>query len=95
MNYGKIIDGIFTPAPRRIEIGERQIFNPSEAQYIALGYLPVIYANAPEPPEGYYCVDTWEEENNEIKQIWHFEKLPPHNPEASELLNIILGGINE
>lgn len=95
MQFGTLINNILVPAPRRIEVGEVQIYNPPDEQYIALGYLPVIYVEAPEPPEGYYCVDSWEEQQGQIVQVWHFEELPPDDPGASEILEIILGGAVE
>lgn len=39
--YGKIVDGNFQSATSRIKSGDRQIINPTEADLIAAGYLPV------------------------------------------------------
>ena len=39
--FGKIKNGIFKEAGLRIKSGDRQIINPTEADLIAAGYLPV------------------------------------------------------
>ena len=53
--YGKLINNTLTLAPRRLTIDECVVFNPTDAQYEAAGYLPVIYTPAPEAPERLLC----------------------------------------
>lgn len=90
--YGKIINDNLSIAPRRLTIDGCAVFNPTNAQYEAAGYLPVRYTDAPVAPDGYYPVSEWEEQSGEIVQIWHIEELPPEEPSAEEILDIILGG---
>lgn len=92
MKYGTLINGDLILAPRRLTIDGCVVFNPTDAQYEAAGYLPVIYTDAPEAPEGYYAEPHWEEQSGEIVQVWHMEELPPEEPSAEEILDIILGG---
>ena len=58
------------------------------------GYLPVIETEPPEAPEGYYYVSGWEQQGDQIVQIWTLEELPPEPDELTpdEALDIILGG---
>lgn len=47
MNYGRIIDGRFEPAPKCL----KNDFNLTADKYLAAGYLPV-EEETPNPPEG-------------------------------------------
>lgn len=70
----KIIDGVFTPAPRKIkrEIGgvEYTTYNPTDEMLAAAGWLTVVYTDPPEPPEGWHYEPTYTEWPNEIHQDW-------------------------
>lgn len=90
--YAKIIDNVFTPAPRRIVRGGEQVFNPTNEMLEGLGYKPVTFSEMPEAPEGYYAEAYWSETNGAIEQLWRFVELPPEEPSAEEILNIMLGG---
>ena len=68
--YARIINNVFSPAPRRIVIGSEQVFNPTEAQLAALGYKPVIFTEPSEVPEGFYAESRWEETEDSIVQTW-------------------------
>ena len=74
--YGKLINNNLTLAPRRMTIDGCVVFNPTDAQYEAAGYLPVIYTPAPEAPEGYYADAHWEEHDSKIVEIWEFVPYP-------------------
>lgn len=78
--YGKLINNTLSIAPRRLTINGCAVFNPTDAQYEAAGYLPVIYTPAPEAPEGHYAEPHWEEQDGEIVEVWEF--VP--NPEPTE-----------
>ena len=80
--YGKLINNTLTLAPRRLTIDECVVFNPTDAQYEAAGYLPVIYTPAPEAPEGYYAEPHWEEQDGDIVEIWEFVPNPEPDPES-------------
>lgn len=70
----KIIDGVFTPAPRKIrrEIDgiEYITYNPTDEMLAAAGWLTVHFTDPPEPPEGWHCEPTYTEESSEIVQGW-------------------------
>ena len=96
----KIIDGVFTLAPRKInrEIDEEPYitYNPTDEMLAEQGWLPVIETDPPDdPPEGYHYEATyteWQTETgNEILQEW---ELIQNSDEISdsEALEIIMGG---
>ena len=76
MKYAKLINDNLSIAPRRLTIDGCVVFNPTDAQYEAAGYLPVLYTDAPVAPDGYYPVSGWDEQGGEIVQVWHFEPSP-------------------
>ena len=95
----KIIDGVFTPAPRKIE---RQIdgadyitYNPTDEMLAEQGWLPVIFTDPPEAPEGYHYEPYYTEQITEtgtvIYQEWELVK-DPDDISDSEALEIIMGG---
>lgn len=90
--YGKLINNTLSIAPRRLTIDGCVVFNPTDAQYEAAGYLPAIYTPAPEAPEGYYAEPHWKEQDGEIVEVWEFVPIPDE-PTADELLDIITGVI--
>lgn len=92
ITYGKLINNNLSIAPHRLTIDGCVVFNPTDEQYEAAGYLPVRYTDPPEVPEGYVPMSEWEEQSGEIVQVWHIEELPPEEPSAEEILDIILGG---
>ena len=100
----KIIDGVFTPAPRKItveqefegELGFYTVYNPPAELLEEDGWLPVVYTDPPEDaPEGYHYEPTyteWQTETGrEIMQEWMLVEDPAYISD-SEALDIILGG---
>lgn len=88
MKYGKIVCGaLVVPQiyPGYIELEGKKIYNPTEEQYLAAGYLP-IEEHEPEEREGkvaiaYYEVD---EANTKIIQYWYYVDEPEGDePEAT------------
>ena len=75
--YGKLIDGILHPAPRKLRLEDCTSYNPTPAQLEAAGYKPVVYTDPPEEPEGYYAEAYWTETAGEITQAWRLVELPP------------------
>lgn len=94
----KIIDGVFTPAPRKIERqidGENYItYNPTDEMLADAGWLNVHFTDPPEAPEGYHYEATYTEEGGEIVQGWVLVQ-DPDDISDSEALEIILGGGGE
>ena len=92
--YGKLINGNLTIAPKMLTIGDNHVWNATAEQYAAQGWLPVVFTDAPEPPEGYTYESGWAEEDNQIVQTWTMVELPDDIDDA-EALQIILGGDEE
>lgn len=92
----KIIDGVFTPAPRKIEReidGEDYItYNPTDEMLAEQGWLLVVETDPPgDAPEGYHYEPTYTEEGGEIVQGWELVQ-DPDDISDSEALEIIMGG---
>lgn len=91
MNYAKLINNELQMAPKKIQSENTVVYNPPVEMLEAHGYKPVIYTEAPEPPEGYYVVSGWEELEDGIYQVWYFEE-KSDEVDAEEALEILLGG---
>jgi len=90
----KIIDGVFTPAPRKIQReidGEQYItYNPTDEMLAEQGWLTVVETPVPgDAPEGYHYEPIYTEESGEIVQSW---ELVEAELSADEALSIITGG---
>lgn len=93
MRYAKLINNFPVYAPNPILIDGVYIGNPPGSVYEDQGYKPVVYSDPPsDPPAGYYWAETWTEEDGQIVRVWEQVELPPEEPSAEELLEIILGG---
>lgn len=95
MRYAKLINDYPSYAPRKLHIGDKVVFNPTDQMLADAGYLPVIETDPPEAPEGHHYVSGWEQQGDQIVQIWTLEELPPEPDELTpdEALDIILGGV--
>ena len=91
----KIIDGVFTPAPRKIqrEIDgvEYTTYNPTDEMLIEAGWLPVAETPMPDDaPDGYHyepVYTEWQTETgSEILQEWELVKTEYSDAEAYEIL---------
>lgn len=91
MDYGKMVDGKIKYAPACIDIGKSHVYNPTAEQLVSEGYKRLDYTLQPDAPEGYQAVWEWQEENDSIVQVWHFEELPEVEPSAEEIINILTG----
>ena len=88
MRYAKLINNYPSYAPRRMIIGTNWVYNPTDAQLLAEGYLTVVETAPPAVEDGYYAIPHWEEVGGEIVQSWTVEVA---EPSADELLDIIMG----
>ena len=69
--YAKLIDGVLRYAPKKVEVGDTLIFNPTGETLEALGYYMVEYADMPDDaPEGYHYEGGWQQGQYSIIQIW-------------------------
>lgn len=66
--YGKLINGKFVSATSRIIFGDKQIINPTEADLLAAGYLPVEFATT--APTSDNAQPVYTEQNGKIVQTW-------------------------
>jgi hypothetical protein len=76
-NFAKLNDGIIEWSPNPMLIDNMIVGNPSDEQYLAAGYKPVITSTPPTPPEGYFMQPSWEEREDGIYQVWTEAELPP------------------
>lgn len=88
--YAKLIEGNLQIAPKKLIINDTQVWNASASDYLAQGWLEVIFTEMPEAPEGYYYESGWEEKDNAIVQTWELVEIT--DIDAEEALNIIMGG---
>lgn len=89
--YGKLIDGNLQIAPRKLPGEGVVVYNPPAEMYLAAGFKPVEFTDAPEAPEGYYYDSGWEEQEEAIVQTWTLVELPDDIDDA-EAFDIIFGG---
>ena len=89
MRYARLENGILTYAPKSLIINDAKVWNASEAEYIAQGWYPVIYTDAPVTEEGYHAESSWAQEGDEIVQTW---EVVENEITAEELLDILTGG---
>lgn len=67
--YGKINQfSELVEAPLRIKSGDRQIINPTEADLLAAGYLPVEFATT--APTSDNAQPVYTEQNGKIVETW-------------------------
>lgn len=91
MKYGKIICGALSVPqnyPGYIELDGKKIYNPTEEQYIAAGYLPIEESEPPaEVPDGKLAeaVYSINEAGTAIVQEWVLIDIPQEvSPEIVE-----------
>ena len=94
MTYAKLIDGKLILAPNPILVGSNYIGNPPGSVYEAEGYKPVVYTDPPTVEPGYIAVPGWDEEEDEIVQVWSIEE-EPDEVDADRALDILFGGEGE
>ena len=84
--YGKIVCGALRVPqiyPGYIVVEGKKIYNPSVAQLLAAGYLP-IYETTPEEREDKIAVAKYEvsADGTRIVQVWEYEDIPEPNDET-------------
>ena len=84
--YGKIVCGALRVPqiyPGYIVVDGKKIYNPSVAQLLAAGYLP-IYETTPEEREGKIAVAKYEvsADGTRIVQVWEYENIPEPSDET-------------
>ena len=95
MRYAKLINDYPSYAPRRLRIGSVIVYNPTDAQLLAEGYLPVIETPMPETDEQHFATTHWAIQNNQILQSWTVEEIPITDEEALTRYANALTGAND
>lgn len=75
-DYGKLVNNELQFAPVYLEIGNNNVWNASSAEYLAQGWLPIIYTAKPTAPYNYDYVPEYTEENDTIVQSWVLVESP-------------------
>ena len=89
--YAKLTGDNIVFAPKKLNGDGVVVYNPPAEMYLAAGYKPVTFTDAPEAPSGYYYESGWEEQDDAIVQVWTLTPLPDDIDEA-EAYDIIFGG---
>ena len=95
MRYAKLINDYPSYAPRRMRIGSVVVYNPTDAQLPAEGFLPVIETPMPDVDAQHYAAPHWAEQNNRIVQSWTVEEIPITEEEALTRYANSLTGVND
>ena len=92
--YGKLEQGNLIIAPRRLIVGDTQVYNAPASDYLAHGWYPVVFTDPPsDPPTDYEWESGWVLDANVITQEWVLVPLDPDRDlDDAEILNILLGG---
>lgn len=87
--YGKIELGVFSYAPSVLIVDDKQIISPSEEDYLASGYLPIVLGIDLEHKEGFEIVTSYRivetEEEKYIERVQEYKALPPLPPQPPTL----------
>lgn len=95
MRYAKLLNDYPSYAPRRLRIGSVIVYNPTDAQLLSEGYLPVIETLMPDVDAQHYAAPHWSEQNNQIVQSWTVEEIPITDEEALTRYANTLTGQND
>lgn len=91
--YGKIELDVFSYAPSVLIVDDKQIISPSESDYLANGYLPIVLGIDLEHKEGFEIVTSYriveaDEESDiqrHIERVQEYKALPPLPPQPPTL----------
>lgn len=87
--YGKIELDVFSFAPSVLVVDDKQIISPSESDYLASGYLPIVLGVDLEYKEGFEIVTSYRivetEEEKYIERVQEYKALPPLPPQPPTL----------
>ena len=90
--YVKLADGRLIYAPKKLIIDGATVYNPTAAMLTAQGWKPLRVEDAPAVEDGYHLEPVYSETDNEVIQDWQVVEDPPVEPDAEEILDILLGG---
>lgn len=84
-NFGKLELDVLAYAPSVLVVDDKQIISPSESDYLASGYLPIVLGIDLEHKEGFEIVTSYriveaDEESDiqrHIERVQEYKALPP------------------
>lgn len=95
---GKLELDVLTYAPSVLIVEDKQIISPSEEDYLANGYLPIVLGIDLEHKEGFEIVTSYRiveaDEERYIERVQEYKvlpPLPPHPPTLEERVASIEG----
>ena len=87
--FGKLEDGNLIYAPSVLIVEDKQIISPSEEDYLANGYLPIVLGIDLEYKEGFEIATSYRivemEEEKYIERVQEYKALPPLPPQPPTL----------
>ena len=86
--YAKFENEVLVLAPKYLIIGETHVWNAPVSEYISQGWYPMVYTDAPVTEEGYHAEYHWEQNGDEIVQVWIVVE---DEPSADEIMEILMG----
>ena len=89
--YAKLINTNLHIAPNPILHNGLWYGNPPGSVYEAEGYKAVRYTDPPTVEPGYIAVPDWNEEDDEIVQVWSIEE-EPDEVDDERAMEILFGG---
>jgi len=89
--YAKLINTNLHIAPNPIKHNGLWYGNPPGSVYEAEGYKAVRYTDPPTVEPGYIAVPDWNEEDDEIVQVWSIEE-EPDEVDDERAMEILFGG---
>lgn len=93
--FGKLEDGNLIYAPSVLIVDNKQIISPSESDYLASGYLPIVLGIDLEHKEGFEIVTSYRivetEEEKYIERAQEYKALPPLPPQPPTLEERVAG----
>lgn len=88
-NFGKLELDVLAYAPSVLVVDDKQIISPSESDYLASGYLPIVLGIDLEHKEGFEIVTSYRivemEEEKYIERVQEYKALPPLPPQPPTL----------
>ena len=95
MKYGKLIDNELVFSPKKVQtvIDEEtyNVYNPTAELLVEQGWFPIITSEPGEPVEGYHYEAHYEEQGNQIVEVWELVSNEEMEIDDGEALAIILG----
>lgn len=87
--FGKLEEDNLIFAPSVLIVEDKQIISPSEEDYLANGYLPIVLGIDLEYKEGFEIVTSYRnvemEEEKYIERVQEYKALPPLPPQPPSL----------